>query len=315
MLDVAHKVSRNFACLADAAVDDRSSLALRAYSKLFIGDYANGWQLFRDSYSLLCAGLDAWPGIAGAQGGHLLVTLPTADAAWGIGDVVFESRFFPYIVERDLRLTVEVPRKLVGLMQAQGWPVEFVAQGDPLPVADFVLEAHVLAAAIDARPEMTAHPYLKVARKLPPDGNKVATRVAVNWTARLTQAPLRDFERLFRSRPDIQWVSVERELSTDEAERLGVEHHPEAADDMAALAGVLAGCDSAVLVDSTAAHVSAALGIPTRVLLHPRPPLAAWRWTTGAWYPSATIVQLKPRWVDRVVAGLAQARSNGKTVP
>jgi len=140
-------------------------------------------------------------------------------------------------------------------------------------------------------------------------------RIAIAWTAALTQFPIDRVEQLMAAVPGVQWVSVERNLPPDHllknfsAERF-IHVGDQTSADMAALASVLSACDAAVLVDGTAAHVAGALGVPTWVLIGERAPAAAWRWCHH-WYPSARPMRARrgKNWADvtaRVVAELGK---------
>lgn len=88
-------------------------------------------------------------------------------------------------------------------------------------------------------------------------------------------------------------VSLQRSMTTEErdyaGDRLILEPDPDP-NDVDALAARVAACDVIVTVDSLVAHVAAALGLDTRVLLDNG---ADARWGLGrartAWYPTARL--------------------------
>jgi hypothetical protein len=121
-------------------------------------------------------------------------------------------------------------------------------------------------------------------------------RVALAWSGRADHIndrnrsiPFAVLEPLLAT-PGISFVSVQRELRPADAEALalqtGILHLGGELADFSDTAAILSLCDLTVSVDTSVAHLSAALGRPTRLLIPFQPD---WRWTLDGtrspWYP------------------------------
>jgi hypothetical protein len=119
------------------------------------------------------------------------------------------------------------------------------------------------------------------------------------WSGRPTHAndrnrslSLAQIEPLL-SVPDVRFFSIQHELRADDAERLArdprVTHLGAELRDFTDTAAVLALADLVICVDTSVAHLAAAMGRPTWILLPFQPD---WRWTLGEhspWYPKARL--------------------------
>jgi hypothetical protein len=123
------------------------------------------------------------------------------------------------------------------------------------------------------------------------------------------------------SMPDFRFISVQRELRDSDAVDLGANPHvAHVGDDLADFAdtaAVLAMCDVVVCVDTSIAHVAAALGRPTFLMVPFQPD---WRWLLGRdgspWYPTMRLFRQTAigDWagvVDRVCAALTALSVHG----
>lgn len=238
---------------------------------------------------------------------------------FGLGDFAFNWRFLAMLRERGVeRVVVEVPDKMMPLARAQQLAdVEPVEPGK-LPATEHQIYMVATPAMLDWRPVRQTGPTwsaltdrVEYWRSRRPVGR----RVALAWTSRLTQFPLRRVEQVLASSPGVQWISVERGLKPEDAKRLadtyGVVHIGDDVEgSMVELAAALSACDAGILVDSTAAHIAASVGLPVTVVLNRQAPAAAYRWFH--WYPANVV---RPRggkdWrdvVDNVVAELSSTR-------
>lgn len=104
---------------------------------------------------------------------------------------------------------------------------------------------------------------------------------------------------------DCVFVSLQKEIRDADQKTLAA--HPEILNagvefkNFDDTAGLLCNLDLVITVDTSVAHISAALGIPTWILL-PEP--ADWRWlrdrTDSPWYPSAKLFRqsVRGQWSD-----------------
>ena len=208
----------------------------------------------------------------------------------GIGDIVQQWRYVPQIAAHFSRVRVQCRPELHRLLRQQGLAVEPVsaaqAQAEPAKVQVSLMRMGALSSDPTG-----GRPYLKIvdpapAARIPERGG---LRVGLNWSARVTGAatdlksvPLALFEGLVRAHPAISWASLQWGSAGDELrehawasaiEPLG------ATADVADLAGVIAGLDLLISVDSAPAHIAGALGVPVWNLLS-RP--CSWRWGLNA---------------------------------
>jgi hypothetical protein len=148
-------------------------------------------------------------------------------------------------------------------------------------------------------------PYLRasdadIARWRPRLENLPGPRVALAWSGRASHVndrnrsiALAELEPLLAI-PGISFVSIQRELRAADADRLAREsclvHLGDDLNDFADTAAVLALADLVISVDTAVAHLAAAMGRPTFVLLPFQPD---WRWTLqgdrSRWYPQARL--------------------------
>ena len=148
-------------------------------------------------------------------------------------------------------------------------------------------------------PYVTADPE-RMAKWRPAIDKLPGKRVALTWAGHAHHVndmnrsiPLETLEPLL-AQPGISFVGIQHELRETDGEILA--RHPQVTNlgtqftDMADTAAVLSLVDLVIAVDTSVAHLAAAMGRPTWVLL---PFTPDWRWTlTGArspWYPQARL--------------------------
>lgn len=227
----------------------------------------------------------------------------------GFGDAVQMFRFLPRLRAQAAHLIVEVPPRLLEIapcFDGMGEVITWGEQGPASPPAwDVQLEIMELPYLLrvstgDLTPEGG---YLRLPQALLADiqatlGRKQRPRVGVVWTAGHWNPS--------RSIPG----DLLRELADNEAVELwslegGREHRAhgalpgplwrdayEAGDGILPLAGVIQHMDLVITVDTLAAHLAGALGVPCWLLLQHR---ADWRWMCGRadspWYPSLRLMR------------------------
>lgn len=204
------------------------------------------------------------------------------------------------------------------------------ARGEPLPAYDMQcpLGSLPLALKTTAARVPAPIPYVtadaeRVAKWHPAIDALPGRRVALAWAGHVhhindmnRSVPLATLEPLL-AQDDVSFVSIQHELRNADAGILGrhgnVTHLGGQFADMADTAAVLSLVDLVITVDTSVAHLAAAMGRPTWVLL---PFTPDWRWTlVGAhspWYPQARLFR-QPAIGDwpAVVATLRDALSGG----
>jgi len=214
----------------------------------------------------------------------------------GLGDTLQFVRYLPLVTARARAVRLWVQPALIPLL---AWtpglgrisPLHDGVPGEPFEVDVEIMELpHVFRTTLETIPNHV--PYLRVpaAREIPalPDDDHRLT-VGLAWRAG-TWDPRRSIELaalapILESRR-LRVVPLHDRVGTEETAFRSVQP-PRPLDRLAAL---ISQCDVVVSVDTMAAHLAGALGVPTCLLLHAD---ADWRWMTGRadspWYPTMTL--------------------------
>ncbi len=190
----------------------------------------------------------------------------------GLGDTLQFVRFLPLLHGRAARVTLELQAELLPLLSAVPGVDEIVPfdQARPIP-AGHAVEIMELQHALRAAPPL---PRLAVAKTTPAGADTGVCWQAGPWDA-ARSIPL---DRLRPVLPPGA-VSLQRGAA-GLPDPLGGDMA------VAATAGLIAGLERVVTVDTMVAHLSGLLGRPVHLLLRHE---ADWRWGTGErtpWYPT-----------------------------
>jgi tetratricopeptide (TPR) repeat protein len=287
-----------------------------ALALLVVGRFREGWKEYEWRLALQELGgrttfdpTRRWDGRI-AAGTTLLLT-----AEQGLGDAVQFVRYARTLAERGMRVAVQAPAPLRTLLATAPGVAAVCAPGDALPAHDAHLPLLSLPGVlgIDAATPPEPTRYLEadttlreaVRRELPR-----GTRIGICWQGnrghsndRRRSLPYAALAPLLRM-PDIAWISLQK----DSAAGPPLVELP-FRNDLDAIAALIAELDLVLTVDTSIAHLAAALGRPTWILL---PFAPDWRWglagDTTPWYPTARLIR-QPAIGDwtSVVADVAQA--------
>lgn len=273
-----------------------------ALTDLYLKDYVQGfagyearWRLPRLQARDLPG--ERWqPGTATA-GKRVLIT-----AEQGFGDALQFARFLPLVARQSAELVVECQPELMELFAAIPGVARVVEKNAPLPAHDLWAPMMSLAWLLGVTWETLPAPrsYLTAPRKLEtPLGRPPGTRLNVGlvWAGKTTPRdrswPLEDLLPLMED-PRVTWWSLQMgervaDLGTVGADRL-VRNLAPRLRNFADTAATMSELDMVVTIDSGPAHLAAALGRPTWILLRY---VSDWRWLdegdTCAWYPSVRL--------------------------
>ena len=276
----------------------------RAQVLLLMGDFARGWPEHEGRLASnpgLNRGFTQplWLGDAPLAGRTILLR-----AEQGLGDTIQFCRYTPMVAARGARVVLEVQRPLVDLMRTLDGAIEVVARGDALP--EFDLHCPLLSLPLAFKTELTTiparTPYLRA-----PAG-------AIDWKSRLgTKRPRiglvwsgnpghkRDATRsipFYALMPlldiDASFVSLQKDVRASDAavlkQKVQVVDVADNLTSFAETASLIATLDLVISVDTSAAHLTGALGKPLWLLL---PQVPDWRWLMGRddspWYPTARL--------------------------
>jgi Flp pilus assembly protein TadD len=224
----------------------------------------------------------------------------------GLGDTIQFARYLPLLAELGARVVFELPSVLLSLLKGIPGVVDFIAQGQEPPVADF--HCPLLSLPLVFKTTLATVPspqaYLEAdAQKLQQwsgrMGGKSRLRVGLVWSGNSQHKndhnrsiPL---ETLLAQLPEqFELVSLQREVREVDQRVLEsharVRHFGYELEDFSDTAALCALMDVVISVDTSVAHLSGALGRPTWVLL---PHVPDWRWLLdrddSPWYAHAKL--------------------------
>jgi tetratricopeptide (TPR) repeat protein len=236
--------------------------------------------------------------------GQRTILLP---AEQGLGDTVQFVRYAPLLARAGATVVLEVQPELKTLLTNVDGVASCNARGEPLPAYDLYCPLGSLPLATKTEPSTIPAdiPYLRadnarIAKWRPAVEALSGKRVALAWAGharhpndRNRSIELRLFEPLF-ALEGASFISVQRETRADDAALLArypnVTHLGAGLDDMADTAAITALTDITIAVDTSVAHLAAAMGRETWVLLPFSPD---WRWTLAGdhspWYPNVRL--------------------------
>lgn len=279
---------------------------------LLVGRVREGWTLYESRWQTPSFraprrdfGRPLWLGDAPLDGRTILLHHDQ-----GLGDAIQFSRYATPLAARGARVVLEVPAPLVALLRDVEGVADVIRTGDPLPAFDChcPLSSLPLALRSDLDCLPAAPAYLRA------DPGKVrgwearlgpATRPRVGVVAAGNPHHANDahrsvdlgrlLETLLRGQPaGVDVVLLQKDLR--DADRAALAAHPAVRDaspwllDFTDTAALCAQMDVVVSVDTSVAHLAAALGKPTWIML---PFVPDWRWlldrADSPWYPSARL--------------------------
>lgn len=243
-----------------------------------------------------------WLGKESLQGKTLLLC-----AEQGLGDTLQFCRYAKVLAAKGARVLLEVSASLKSLLVGLEGVSGIFAYGDPLPTYDYWCLLLSLPLACGTRlatiPAEAAYLHADPARteawqaKL--GGRIAAPRIGLAWSGNPGHANDRN-----RSLPlaalgpllafPAQFVSLQKEVRPADQSALGgfgnLVHFGGELADFADTAALIANLDLVISVDTSVAHLAAALGKPVWLLL---PFVPDWRWlldrSDSPWYPSARL--------------------------
>jgi len=293
----------------------------RAMAMLLAGDYVQGWADFearwdnprnsssRDARRFTQA---PWLGAEALEGKTILL-----HAEQGLGDTLQFCRYARLLVERGARVILEVPAPLVAVMQSLDERIHVVARGDPVGGFEFHCPLMSLPLAFRTTLETIPAqiPYLRADAHKAQGwcdrlGAKTRPRVGLVWSggfrstmpetwavhgrrniglaklAALRDAPV-DFYSLQKGLPAASELQALVESGWN-----GPRIHDLTAEleDFSDTAAFIEQLDLVIAVDTSTAHLAAAMGKPVWLLNRFD---TCWRWLLNRddspWYPSITL--------------------------
>ena len=272
---------------------------------LLQGNYEEGWPLYEwrlkreetsEEYPQFTQPL--WRGETDLRGQRLLVHVEQ-----GLGDMVQFCRYIPVLADKGIEVILQVQASLLPLIESLESDVTLVSQDDPLPDFDaycpLMSLPYALGTTLETIPSSDA--YLSPCPKKVADwheklGSTDALRVGLVWSGRKEHK--NDHNRSMALADllpvldvPVEWHSIQKDYRAADLAVLKTlpELHQHQSDlaDFSDTAALLENLDLVITVDTSVAHVAAALGKPTWLLL---PYLCDFRWLMDRedtpWYPS-----------------------------
>ncbi|MCI1005575.1 tetratricopeptide repeat protein [Herbaspirillum sp. C7C8] len=297
-----------------ADADAHVNLAL---SLLVLGRLQEAWPLYewrwegRGADPYRHAAIPPWNGGSSLAGKRILLW-----AEQGQGDTIQFSRYVQQMVEAGAEVVLEIPESLFTLMQQLPLAarIELVASGSALPPVDYQLPLMSLPLVCNTTmdnipapvPYLNVHIALKAQWERHLDGlaPRVPGQVRVGIVCSGNPGNLNDarrsialarFAALEKAREGVSLFVIQPDLRPEDAQWLqqaGPQWHAvgEGIRDFADTAAALSCMDLVISVDTAAAHLAGALGLPVWIAL---PYAADWRWFLqrhdSPWYPTARL--------------------------
>jgi tetratricopeptide (TPR) repeat protein len=294
----------------DRAIALQPQLSEAAFNKglryLQSGDCERGFELYErrpiaDRAAKRC-NAPRWDGIGEIAGKRLLTY-----AEQGLGDTIQFSRYALELAARGARVVLSVQEGLCALLRTLGSSIEVI--GATERPADIELECPLLSLPhlFRTRTETIPAPcpYLR------PEPARVAMwreklgaggrLIGIRWQGSTGRAdtgrsfPLRYFAPIARI-PGIRLISLQRDAGAEQLEEpqrdwpvedFAAQWVPAGAEAFLDTAALMSALDLVITSDTSIAHLSGALGLPTWVALKHRPD---WRWMLERedcpWYPT-----------------------------
>jgi hypothetical protein len=246
-----------------------------------------------------------WTGDESPAGRRILLR-----AEQGLGDSFHFVRYAIELERRGAAVIVQVPADLVGFFSESLPRLRFIARGEALPEYDlhcplmslplaFLRMDHTMQFFSSAEAYLRASPERMAEWSSRLSSHGSGPRVGITWQGRRTHrtdaARSIPLAQMLDALPaGIQYVCLQNELTDSERELLAhrsdILSFTDQLTDWSQTAALCAQMDRIVSIDTSVAHLGAALGRPVDLLLSRAPD---WRWQlTGSstdWYPTMTL--------------------------
>jgi hypothetical protein len=289
------------------------------------GDYVRGWPAYeaRHNFEHLRGTMPDYPWPVW-QGEDLKDKTIFVRGEQGHGDIIQFVRFVQNLKNIGATVTVQVTDAMIPLIQSSelGRGVRVISYAEnPGNTFDYWVPMMSLPGKLNVRVDNlpTVIQYLTPDPALVADwrrnlGAKLKLRVGFAWSGRrdswINQHKAMPFETmltLIKSNPDYEWYNLQADCTAEEEEQLvsaGVRCFPGGVNTFADTAALVTNLDVIISVDTAAAHLAAALGKPTWIMLNNYAP--CWRWLLNRddtpWYATARLFR-QPRigdWISVV---------------
>jgi tetratricopeptide (TPR) repeat protein len=298
-----------------ASLDSRYAEAqwCKSMALLLLGDFERGWPLQEWRWlkkhppEKRHSNRPLWLAAEEIAGKTILL-----HADEGFGDTIHMARYAPLVEARGARVLLEVYAPLARLMRSLSPSIEVIARGSPVPGSDFQCPLgslpHALRTTLESIPLRDG--YLRAEPQVVEEwskrlGRRTRPRIGLAWSG--NAAHERDherslaFERLLPLLSDaFEFHALQKDIRPPDREVLvrdgRVRWWGEQLGDFADTAALVENLDLVISVDTSVAHLAAALGKPTWILLAH---IADYRWlldrSDSPWYASVRLFRQPSR--------------------
>lgn len=280
----------------------------KSFASLVSGDLATGWELYEWRWKTERFKLSSqtysgaqWRGGEESRGKTILL-----HSEQGLGDTIQFCRYAPLVSGLGADVVLTVPKALAGLLETLSGVSELIVEGEEVPKYDY--QCPLLSLPLAFKTTLESIPqsmhYLsadqdKVEYWKSKLGEKTAPRIGLVWSGKIRQnkdrsrsIPLDTFIKYLP--PGFQYVCLQKEFYDIDLPVLETQDNiycpGDSLNDFTDTAALCDLMDIVVSIDTGVAHLSAALGRETCILLQYVPD---WRWLLDRedcpWYPSATL--------------------------
>jgi tetratricopeptide (TPR) repeat protein len=313
-------VQRDIGDIAGAEASHRHAIGLQrdyatahfnlSYLLLLTSRLREGWEEYE--WRMRCADFPARPGLnvdvgwrepleQTAKNGKVVLL----DGEQGLGDTIQYLRFVSILTARGIKLVVGLQPELISLARRSNPDIHFISQGDKIPKFDVSMPmlsiGRKLELDLDNIP--AAVPYLKAdpgkvelwRQRFEDDGP--GFRVGLAWAGspkhkrdRYRSCRLSDYAS-FAGTPGVKFYSLQKGAASAQLKEppagMTIIDHTAQLNSMDDTAAMLTHIDLLITVDTSVAHLAAALGKQVLMLL---PMIPDWRWLLNRsdtpWYPT-----------------------------
>jgi predicted O-linked N-acetylglucosamine transferase (SPINDLY family) len=282
---------------------------------LSLGDFDNGWKEYEwrwqtDDFKNYVRHFSKpqWFGEESLRGKTILLH----NNEQGLGDTLQFCRYAKQVADLGAQVILEVPKTLLALLAKLEGVSQLIAQGSTLPAFDFHCPLLSLPLAFKTRLDSIPAniPYLfsepdKVKQWQTVLGEKIKPRIGLVWSGNAAQKndhnrSLALHKLLPLLTPDYQFISLQKELRDTDRELLMqqplLQYYGEQINDFTDTAALCELMDVVISVCTSVAHLAAAMGKPTWILLSYSPD---WRWLMdrcdSPWYPTVRLFRQNQR--------------------
>ena len=275
----------------------------RARALLLSGDLAQGWRAYEWRWKRSTDPRRATQWHGEELKGKTLHLMPEQ----GAGDIIQFIRYIPLLERQGAKISITLPDNMRRLIAPLSRSLTVIGEEEPAPPTDYsctLLDIPKYCAAIPASPYLTVP---DAARKPIEKQCGASVHLGLIWAGNpkhkrdsYRSIPLKTLLSITHI-PGLAFYSLQkgeraRDLHQTHTEGL-IPDLVARAEDYADTANVIAQLDVVITVDTSVAHLAAALGKPTWMLL---PQAPDWRWmlarTDTPWYPTMRIFRTGTGW-------------------